>query len=37
MFIDVATEQLFGAPAERNVLVNKDVELYISLRWSVGP
>ena len=25
---------MFGAPAERNVLVDKDVELYISLRWS---
>jgi len=34
MFIDFAARQLFGAPAERNVVVDECVERYISLRWS---
>ncbi len=27
-------QPMFGAPAERNVLVDEYVEPYISLRWS---
>ena len=34
MFIDFAARQPFGAPAERNVMVDEHVEWDISLRWS---
>ncbi|MEA2206580.1 MAG: hypothetical protein QOE77_3356 [Blastocatellia bacterium] len=30
----LCSQPLSGAPAERNVLVDEDIELYISLRWS---
>jgi hypothetical protein len=34
MFIDLCDQEMFGAPAERNVLVDEFVEPCISLRWS---
>jgi len=34
MFIDIAGQPMFGAPAERNVLVDAYVESHISLRRS---
>ena len=37
MFIGSANRVLVGAPAERNVMLDKCVETYISLRWSEEP
>ena len=36
MFIDFAANH-FGAPAERNVVVDGEFESYVSLRWSEEP
>jgi hypothetical protein len=37
MFIDFAGQPLFGAPAERNALLDEYFESCISLRWSEEP
>ncbi len=34
MFIDLQPTPCFGAPAERNVLVDEYVGPFLSLRWS---
>ena len=37
MFIDLAANHFFGAPAERNPRIDEYDEPYISLRWSELP